>query len=142
MRKFLAAAGALIVVSISPAALAGPAGDAVTQRISIIAQGDIDALTAEYAPAARLHWVGGPLNGVYEGIALAEPWRRFFAAMGALQASIGPITESANPDGATVIAPIVFTGVRDVKVRYVAVYRNGQLVDEIWQVDPQLVRSW
>jgi hypothetical protein len=33
---------------------------------------------------------------------------------------------------------VTFTGKNVVKVRYVMLYRGGQLIDEIWQIDPKL----
>ncbi len=34
------------------------------------------------------------------------------------------------------MANVVFAGKNAVKVRYVMLYTDGKLVDEIWQVDP------
>ncbi|ABS67904.1 hypothetical protein Xaut_2663 [Xanthobacter versatilis] len=33
-------------------------------------------------------------------------------------------------------ADVVFTGKNTVKVRYILLYRDGKLADEIWQVNP------
>ncbi|MFG1351441.1 hypothetical protein [Xanthobacter autotrophicus] len=46
------------------------------------------------------------------------------------------LSEAANPKGATVTADVAFAGKSTVKVRYVLVYRDGKLIDEIWQVNP------
>lgn len=63
-------------------------------------------------------------------------WSKFFTAQGPQKASIAVLSEAANPKGATVIADVAFAGKSTVKVRYVLVYRDGKLVDEIWQVNP------
>ena len=46
------------------------------------------------------------------------------------------MSEVANPKGATVTSDVTFAGKNTVKVRYVMVYRDGKLADEIWQVNP------
>jgi hypothetical protein len=119
-------------------AQAGPALDQAMQRIQAIAAGDVGAITAEYAKGATLHWVGGPLDGTYEGGKLKEVWTKFGSANGTLQAAVGTSVESANPKGATVAIPVVFTGKNTIKVRYTLVYRDGKLVGEVWQIDPNL----
>ncbi len=37
------------------------------------------------------------------------------------------------------IAKVMFQGQSAIKVRYVLTYRDGKIVDEIWQIDPKLV---
>lgn len=127
---------AVLLLSAS-AAMAGPAGDLAKSRITSIAAGDLAAVTGVYAPGARLHWVGGPLDGTYEGPeALMAVWTKFFKAQGPQQPHIAALSEAANPKGATVTADVAFAGKAKVKVRYVLVYRDGKLVDEVWQVNP------
>lgn len=119
------------------AAVAGPAGDLAKSRIDAIASGDLAAVTNAYGPGAILHWVGGPLDGSYAAPdAIKQVWSKFFAAQGAQKASVAAVSEATNPKGATVTADVAFAGKSTVKVRYVLVYRDGQLVDEIWQVNP------
>lgn len=120
------------------AAQAGPAMDKAMQRVEAIAAGDVATVMAEYGEDATLHWVGGPLDGTYEGKKLKEVWTKFGKANGALKATTGEATESANPKGATVSIPVVFSGKNTVKVRYTLVYRDGKLLNEIWQIDPNL----
>jgi hypothetical protein len=112
--------------------------DQAMQRIQAIAAGDVGAITAEYAKGATLHWIGGPLDGTYEGGKLKEVWTKFGTANGTLQAAVGTAVESANPKGATVTIPVVLTGKNTIKVRYTLVYREGKLVGEVWQIDPNL----
>lgn len=142
VNRSIAAGAALGLALFSPAALAGPLADAAGARIRQIADGDVAALTAAYASDAGLHWIGGPLDGDYHGEAIAETWRRFAAASAGLDVSVGPLIESANPQGATIVAPIIFTGARTFMVRYVLVYRDVRIVDEIWQIDPAMERTW
>jgi len=120
------------------AAQAGPALDRAMQRIQAIAAGDVGAITAEYAKGATLHWVGGPLDGTYQGGKLKEVWTKFGTANGGLRAAVGTAVESANPKGATVAFPFLFSGKNTIKVRYTLVYREGKLVGEVWQIDPNL----
>ncbi|MDJ0390949.1 nuclear transport factor 2 family protein [Roseomonas sp. E05] len=118
---------------------AGPAGDLAQQRITAIAAGQTQPVLAGYGEGAVLEWIGGPLDGRYTGqAALGQVWSRFAQGQGPLQAQVGSITESANPRGQTVAANVVFTGKATIKVRYVLVYRDGKVVNEIWQVDPNL----
>lgn len=137
--KLVTTFGAFIFALLtSGVAQAGPATDQAMQRIQAIAAGDIGAVTAEYAEGATLLWVGGPLDGAYEGAKLEEVWTKFSNANGALQANAGAATESANPKGATVSIPVAFTGKNTITVRYTLVYRDDKLVGEIWQIDPDL----
>lgn len=118
-------------------AFAGPAEDMAKTRIAAIAKGDVAAITSAYADGTTLQWVGGPLDGKYSGAdKLKEVWTKFTTAQGDQKATVAAITEAANPKGATVIANVAFAGKNTVKVRYVMVYRDGKLADEIWQVDP------
>lgn len=118
-------------------ALAGPAADMAQAHIAAIAKGDVSAITAGYAPNATLHWVGGPLDGFYAAPdKVKEVWTKFTAAQGEQKTTVSDLNEAANPKGATVTANVVFAGKNAVKVRYVLLYVDGKLADEIWQVDP------
>lgn len=137
MRLSTLATAFLVVVASGSAALAGPTEDLARSRIDTIAGGDLAAVTSAYAPGAILHWVGGPLDGTYGRPGkIKEVWSRFFAAQGAQKATIAATSEAANPRGGTVTADVTFAGKNTVKVRYVLLYRDGKLADEIWQVNP------
>ncbi|ADH88311.1 conserved hypothetical protein [Ancylobacter novellus DSM 506] len=137
MRLPILAASLALLAASGSAALAGPAEDLARSRIDAIAGGDLAAVTSAYAPAAMLHWVGGPLDGSYSRPnKIKEVWSKFFAAQGGQKATIAATTEAANPKGGTVTADVTFAGKNTVKVRYVLLYRDGKLVDEIWQVNP------
>lgn len=118
-------------------ALAGPAEDMAKTRIATVAKGDVAAITADYAPGATLHWMGGPLDGTYAAPdKIKEIWTKFATAQGEQKATVAAVAEASNPKGATVTADVTFAGKSTVKVRYVLVYRDNKLVDEIWQVNP------
>ncbi|MGA0561004.1 nuclear transport factor 2 family protein [Ancylobacter sp. VNQ12] len=137
MRLSTLAAAFLLVAASGSATLAGPAEDLARSRINAIAGGDLATVTAAYSPAATLHWVGGPLDGTYsQPDKIKEVWSKFFTAQGAQKANIATATEAANPKGGTVTIDATFAGKNTVKVRYVLLYRDGKLVDEIWQVNP------
>ncbi|GLK71809.1 nuclear transport factor 2 family protein [Ancylobacter dichloromethanicus] len=137
MRLSTLAATLVLVAASGSAALAGPTEDLAKSRIAAIAGGNLATVTAAYGPAATLHWVGGPLDGTYSQPGkIKEVWSKFFAAQGAQKATIATAVEAANPKGGTVTADVTFSGKNAVKVRYVLLYRDGKLVDEIWQVNP------
>lgn len=124
---------------VTTSALAGPALDAAQAHFAAIGAGDRAAVMRDYAENARLTWVGGPLDGSYDGpAAIGAVWDRFAAAAGPARVSVMGISESANPKGATVVAAVHFEGKTQVKVRYVLTYRDGKLLQETWQVDPGL----
>ena len=93
-----------------------------------------------YASDATLHWIGGPLDGSYEGDAIAGVWTKFAKAQTGLKATVKDISESMNPKGATVVANVVFANAKKIPVRYVMLFRDGKLTDEIWQIDPSLAK--
>lgn len=131
-------AKAAILFSISGAVLAGPADDA-NAHFKAIAAGDVDQIMQGYAEGAVLQWVGGPLDGAYNGSdSLKGVWSKFTQSQGKLELSVAKVEESANPKGTTVTANVEFKGKAAIKVRYVLVYRGGKLVNEIWQIDPKL----
>lgn len=131
-------ASLIILLGSATGAFASPATESFIRRVQAISGGDVAAITSEYAKGAVLHWVGGPLDGTYSGAKLDQVWTKFTTANGPLQVSMQAVDENANPKGSTVAADVVFSGKNTVKVRYVVVYREGKLVDEIWQIDPNL----
>lgn len=135
--RLLTFAPLAVLALLAAPAFAGPAEDLAKTRIAAIAKGDVAAITTAYAPGAALHWVGGPLDGTYATPdKMKEVWTKFSTAMGEQKATIATISEAANPKGATVTADIALAGKNTIKVRYVMVLRDGKLVDEIWQVNP------
>ena len=133
----LSLAPALLLVA--SAALAGPASDNAQAHFRAIAGGQVENLLSQYADGATLEWVGGPLDGRYTGkAALGAVWGKFAKVQGELTVKVSGVQESANPKGATVTANVIFSGKSDIKVRYVLTYRDGKIVTEIWQIDPNL----
>jgi ketosteroid isomerase-like protein len=132
-------AAVALAVFAAHAAHAETPAEAVKAHVEAIAAGNVDAITAGYAANAVLEWVGGPLDGRYASAdAIKATWTKFAKANGPLKADIDHLQEAANPNGATVTADVVFKGKATVPVRYVLTYREGKLVDEIWQIDPKL----
>lgn len=122
---------------VAASAMAGPALDAAQAHFAAIGAGDRAAILRDYADNARLTWVGGPLDGSYDGpSAIGAVWDRF-AAAGPARVSVIDAAESVNPKGSTVVAGVRFEAKTQVKVRYVLTYRDGKLVNETWQVDPR-----
>jgi ketosteroid isomerase-like protein len=135
-KRTLVAAAMLLPLS---AAFAGPSDDA-NAHFKAVAAGDVEAIMHGYADNATFQWVGGPLDGAYAGSdKIKEVWSKFAKGNAPLEVSVGKVEESANPKGATVTANVEFKGKTTIKVRYVLVYRDGKLVNEVWQIDPKLM---
>lgn len=125
------------LATLSATAFAGATDDAKA-HFNAIGAGDVDAVMSQYAADAAFQWIGGPLNGAYAGSdKIKDVWSKF-AKNGPYEVTIGALEESANDKGATVTASVQFKGKAAVKVRYVLVYRDGKLVNEVWQIDPKL----
>ena len=115
---------------------AGPADDAQA-HFRAIGAGEVDKIMAAYGDGAILQWVGGPLNGMYSGAdKIKEVWSKF-AKNAPFEVTANKVEEGANPAGSTVTANVIFKGKAEIKVRYVLVYRDGKVVNEIWQIDPK-----
>ena len=128
----------ILLLAFSGVAFAGATDDA-QPHFQAVAAGEVGGIMQGYADNAHLAWVGGPLNGTYVGTdKIKEVWGKFTKANAPLEASVTRLEESANPAGATVTANVEFKGKSTIKVRYVLTYRDGKLVNEIWQIDPKL----
>ncbi len=133
---------AAALLSISTLAPAAPMDDA-SAHFKAIAAGNVEQVMHDYGNNATLQWVGGPLDGAYIGDdRIREVWGKFAKANAPLELSVSKLEESANPKGATVTANVEFKGKAAIKVRYVLVYREGKLVNEVWQIDPKLMTSY
>lgn len=123
-------------------AFAGQAADDATRHFQAIAAGDLQQLMRGYAENAQLNWVGGPLDGIYNGTSsIGSTWEKFTKSQGPLKLSVARLEESANAKGSTVTANVQFEGKQPIKVRYVLTYRDNKIVGETWQIDPQLAVS-
>jgi ketosteroid isomerase-like protein len=123
------------------AAFAGPSDDAAS-HFKAIAAGDVEQIMHGYADNATFQWIGGPLDGAYMGSdKIKEVWSKFAKGNAPLEVTTSKVEESANPKGATVTANVEFKGKNTIKVRYVLVYREGKLINEVWQIDPKLMAN-
>ena len=133
---------ALMFLSVAQPVLAGPLDDAKAQaHLNAVAVGELDALLRDYAEDAYMDWVGGPLDGRYQGkAAIAAVWQKFIAANAGKPRPVkfGKLESYANPKGASVEASAEYGGTSPVKVRHVLTYRDGSLTTEIWQVAPAI----
>lgn len=133
------AAGLALSVALVAPALAGPGADLADAHFKAIAAGDVAAVTSAYGKGSVFQWVGGPLDGDYRGKdAIAGVWKKFTKAQGKLKIDVSDVKENANPKGVTVSANVKFTGKATIPVRYVLTWREGVLVNEVWQIDPAL----
>lgn len=133
--------GAALLTAVASPVFAGPAEDAARAHFAAIGSAQVDAIMDQYTSDATFQWVGGPLNGGYAGAdKIKEVWAKF-AKGGPFEVSLGKVEESVNDKGATVTANVQFQGKAAIKVRYVLVYRDGKLVNEVWQIDPKLSMS-
>ena len=131
----LAGAICLAISGIASAA----ARDEAQGHFKAIAAGQVDQIMRDYSDNAHFEWVGGPLNGTYVGTEkIKEVWTKFAKGNAPLEVTVKKLEESANPAGETVTANVEFKGKNVIKVRYVLTYRDGKLVNEIWQIDPKL----
>ena len=136
MFKHILATAALL--TLSTAVMAGPADDA-NAHFKAVAAGNVEQIMQGYADNAVFQWVGGPLNGAYAGSdKIREVWSKFAKGNAPLELGVSKVEESSNASGSTVTANLELKGKATIKVRYVLVYREGKLVNEVWQIDPKL----
>jgi hypothetical protein len=138
LTRTLCVATLLSLSSLTPAA---PLDDA-SAHFKTIAAGNVDQIMMHYADNPTMQWVGGKLDGAYAGKdKIREVWAKFSKNFAPLEVSVSKLEESTNPNGATVTANVEFKGKTAIKVRYALVYREGKLVDEVWQIDPKLMTA-
>ncbi|MCW8929871.1 MAG: nuclear transport factor 2 family protein [Gammaproteobacteria bacterium] len=120
--------------------------DKLTQskiHFNSIASGDINKLMGQYNQNARLDWIGGPLDGSYSGNdELRTVWKKFTKALGPMKTSVSNIKENSNPKGSTVTADVLFKGKKTIPVRYTLLYRDNEIVNEIWQISPAIAKQY
>jgi hypothetical protein len=131
----------LLFITVFPAT-AGPLDEARARaHLEAVAAGNLDALMRDYAPDAYMDWVGGPLDGRYQGeAAIRLVWQKFIASNEGQPrtAKFGKLEPYANPKGATIEAAAIYGGKTPVKVWHALTYRDGVLTTEIWQISPTL----
>ncbi len=132
----------LLLFGAASLAHAGATDDAQT-HLKAIGSGNVDGIMQAYGNNPNFQWVGGPLNGDYVGAEkIKEVWTKFTKANAPLEVNATKVEESTNPAGSTVTANVEFKGKNTIKVRYVMLFRDGKLVNEIWQIDPKLALSY
>ena len=137
--KHIALLSALAVAGFVSAAHAESPSILARQHIDAVASADITKIMSQYSAGAWLNWVGGPLDGTYNGPENMKPvWTKFTAAQAPLTVKIGELHENGNPAGTTVTTDVTFMGKAAIKVHYAMLYRGDKLVDETWQIDPKL----
>ncbi len=126
------------MLTLSTAAFADATDDAHA-HFKVIGAGNVEQIMQGYANNAALRWVGDPLNGAYTGNdKIKEVWSKFTKGNAPLEVTAGKVEESSNASGSTVTANVEFKGKSTIKVRYVLTYREGKLINEVWQIDPKL----
>lgn len=105
-------------------------------HVEAIAAGDLEAVMRDYPKDAFMEWVGGPLDGRYQGRdAISAVWKKFFAANDGKPrpATLGELEAYSSAKGASLEITAEYGGKAPLKVWHVFVYRDGMLVAEIWQ---------
>jgi ketosteroid isomerase-like protein len=101
-----------------------------------IVGGNAETIASFYAEKAEFHWVGGPLAGIYKGKEqIKDVWQKFSKAAGDMKHQVLEISESKNGKISTVTARVKFIGPKEVPVKFILMYENGKITNEIWQVD-------
>ena len=127
---------AALLALVSGQSVAAVKDDALA-HFNAIANGKTAELKQQYAPNARLDWVGGPLDGTYSSPDTIDGvWHKFITAQGTLNHKVDNLNEVTNPKGSTVTARVQFAGKTAINVFYVLTYREGKIVNETWQIDP------
>ncbi|MFA6312706.1 MAG: nuclear transport factor 2 family protein [Sterolibacterium sp.] len=141
MIRFLLACAFLLLTNLQ-VSFAGPLEEAQAQaHRAAIAAGDLEGIMQGYAEDAYMDWVGGPLDGRYQGkSAIRAVWQKFIAANAGQPrpAKFGKLAAYTNPKGTSVNWEAEFSGTTPVKSWHTVVYRDGSLTSEIWQIAPAL----
>jgi hypothetical protein len=139
LKTLAGAAAALFLLSVHASAASSDRVRAEAY-FNAISGGNAETITAFYADNAEFHWIGGPLQGVYTGKAeIKGVWERFSKAAGDINYKVLELAESKKGKRSTVTARVNFIGPKEVPVRFIMVYENGKIVNEIWEVDKPVV---
>lgn len=141
MIRFLVAVFS-VAIAATQLSFAGPLEEAQAQsHRTAIAAGDLESIMHDYAEDAYMDWVGGPLDGRYQGkSAIRAVWQKFIAANAGQPrpAKFGKLAAYANAKGTSVNWEAEFAGTTPVKAWHTVVYREGSIASEIWQIAPAL----
>ena len=139
LKTLVGAASALFLLGIQTVA-AGTDRVRAEAYFNAISGGNAETIASFYADNAEFHWVGGPLAGVYTGKEqIKGVWERFSKAAGDINYKVLELSESQKGKRSTVTARVSFIGPKEVPVRFIMVYENGKIVNEIWEVDKPVV---
>ena len=128
-------ASSLFLFGVAPAH-AGADAVRAEAYFNAISGGNADTIASFYADDAEFHWVGGPLEGVYKGRErIKSVWEKFAEAAGDIDHEVLQLSESANGKTSTVTARVKFKGEGEVPVKFILVYKEGKIANEVWQVD-------
>ena len=132
--KAIVAASVLLVGA--NAASAGTDAVRAEAFFNAISGGNPETVSSFYADKAEFHWVGGPLAGIYKGKAqIKGVWEKFGSAAGQLTYKTLELSESNNGPVSTVTARVNFIGPKEVPVKFILMFKDGKIVNQIWQVD-------
>ena len=139
LKTLAGAASALFLLGIQTVA-AGTDRVRAEAYFNAISGGNAETIASFYADNAEFHWVGGPLAGVYKGkTEIKGVWERFSKAAGDINYKVLELSESQKGKRSTVTARVNFIGPKEVPVRFIMVYENGKIVNEVWEVDKPVV---
>lgn len=139
LKTLTGAATALFLLSIQTVA-AGTDRVRAEAYFNAISGGNAETIASFYADNAEFHWVGGPLAGVYTGKAqIKGVWERFTKAAGDITYKVLELSESQKGKRSTVTARVNFIGPKEVPVRFIMVYENGKIINEVWEVDKPVI---
>ncbi|WP_372521714.1 nuclear transport factor 2 family protein [Sulfuricaulis sp.] len=140
--RFMSVIACSLLFGLLQVAQAGPLDEAKAKaHLQAVASGDMDALMRDYTADTYMDWVGGPLDGRYRGKeAIGEVWKKFIANNGGKPrpAKLGKMESYSNPKGTSFAVSAEYGGEKPVKVWHALIYRDGQLMTEIWQIAPAI----
>jgi hypothetical protein len=101
-----------------------------------ISGGNVATVASFYADEAEIYWIGGPLSGVYTGKGqITDLWQKFSDAAGEIYHKVLEVSESKYGSRSTVTARVSFIGPKEVPVKFLLVFEDGKIINQIWQVD-------
>jgi hypothetical protein len=138
--KTLAGATSALLLFSFQALAASPDRVRAEAYFNAISGGNAETIVSFYADNAEFHWIGGPLAGTYNGkTQIKGVWERFSKAAGDIDYKVLELAESKKGARSTVTAKVNFIGPKEVPVRFIMVYENGKIVNEVWEVDKPVV---
>ncbi|AHF81128.1 nuclear transport factor 2-like protein [Thermococcus paralvinellae] len=106
---------------------------------------DLAALMQQNAENSTLYWIGGPLNGTYNGVSEIEAtWSKFFAGTNVIDVGIYNITLAKSEEGMTGIKAIVIVTTQEGKqipLRYEIYFKGDEIIEEWWTIDLSVLKT-